>query len=108
MLESLEPASRPSAPNNFRPGIEFDGTNGEATTPPLPSQNFDEFLKDAGFDPAEIEIVGTPRTSRWQRYDGEWLTAYKFQFRRITPDLDLPALFAAARKTKPTDRKSVV
>lgn len=102
MLENLEPAKRIDSPNNFRPGIEFDGTNGEATTPPLPSQNFDEFLIDAGFDPAEIEIVGTPRTSRWQKYDGEWLTAYRFQFRKIQPDLDLPALFASARKTKPT------
>jgi hypothetical protein len=102
MLENLEPAKRVDAPSNFRPGIEFDGTNGEATTPPLPSQNFDEFLIDAGFDPTSIQIVGTPKTSRWQRYDGEWLTAYKFQFRRVQPDFDLPALFASARKVKAT------
>jgi len=48
MLENLEPAKRVESPANFKPGIEFDGTQGTATTPPLPSQNFDEFLIDAG------------------------------------------------------------
>lgn len=102
MLDDLRPAQRIESPSNFRPGIEFDGTQGTATTPPLPSQNFDEFLIDAGFDPNEIEIVGTPRTSRWQKYDGEWLTAYRFTFRRKSAEIDLPALFQAARKTKPS------
>lgn len=102
MLENLQPAPRIESPPNFRPGIEFDGTNGEAITPALPSPDFDQFLLDAGFDPASIQIVGTPRTSRWQRYDGEWLTSYRFSFRRTDPSIDLPALFEAARKAKPS------
>ena len=82
-LGNLKPAEKITAPNNFRPGVEFDGSEGTATTPGFSTEpNFDEFLADAGFDPAEIEVVGVPRTSRWQRYDGEWLTSYKFQFRK--------------------------
>jgi hypothetical protein len=96
MLENLSAAVKVTAPSNFRPGIEFDGTEGTATTPGyLEAPNFDQFLIDAGFNPDEIEIVGTPRTSRWQRYDGEWLTAYRFQFRNRTGiGTDLPKLFA--------------
>lgn len=102
MLEGLEPAHIIDGPKGFRPAIEFDGLQGEATTPGFTDQpNFDEFLADAGFDPAEIEIVGTPRTSRWQRYDGEWLTSYRFQFRKRTnADIDLPTLYAQAKRTK--------
>ena len=106
MLENLEPAPKISATPNFRPGIEFDGFEGEATTPGYSDKpNFDEFLTDAGFDSNEIEIVGTPRTSRWQRYDGDWLTSYRFSFRKKTKDIDLVALLAEAKKAKPTTPK---
>lgn len=100
MLENLTPAPRVESPPDFRPGIEFDGTNGTATTPGFQTeqQNFDEFLIDAGLNPAEIEIIGTPRTSRWQRYDGQWLTAYRFTFRRRTAGINLPLLLAEAKK----------
>ena len=84
---------------NFRPGIEFDGNEGIATTPGYTDQpNFDAFLADAGFDPNEIEIVGTPRTSRWQKYDGEWLTSYRFNFRKKIHSIDLPLLLQEAKK----------
>ena len=99
MLDNLQPASRVTAPANFRPGIEFDGTEGIATTPGYTDQpNFDAFLLDAGFDPNEIEIVGTPRTSRWQKHDGEWLTSYRFNFRKKTANIDLPLLMKEAKK----------
>ena len=98
MLENLQPAPKVESPPNLRVGIEFDGTEGTAQTPALDAPNFDEFLADAGFNPDEIEIVGTPRTSRWQRYDGEWLTAYRFQFRKKTAGIDLPLLLQEAKK----------
>lgn len=108
ILKNLKPAVKITAPANFRPGVEFDGSEGTATTPGFTTEpNFDEFLVDAGFDPAEIEIVGTPRTSRWQRYDGEWLTSYKFQFRKRDATLNLPFLLAEAKKKiKPTPIKA--
>lgn len=102
MLENLQPASRIEAPTGWRPAVEFNGSEGEATTNGVATgnkPNFDEFLAEAGFDPTEIEIVGEPRTSRWQRYDGEWLTAYKFRFRKINAAIDLPLLYAEARKS---------
>lgn len=99
MLENLEPAGKVTAPMNFRPGIEFDGQEGIATTPGYTDQpNFEQFLLEAGFDPNEIEIVGTPRTSRWQKYDGEWLTAYRFNFRKKLNSVDLPLLLQEAKK----------
>jgi len=116
MLENLEPATKIAAPANYRPGVEFDGTEGIATTPGYSeAPNFDEFLTETGFDPNEIEIVGTPRTSRWQRYDGDWLTSYRFQFRKKTASIDLPLLLQEAKKKaktpklpKTTDRCLVV
>lgn len=108
MLENLEPATKPIVDKSWRPAVEFDGTNGEATTQgflPDEKPDFDKFLIDAGFDPALIEIIGEPRTSRWQvarpfPLDPQWLTAYRFRFRkRGNPQLDLPTLYAAAKRT---------
>lgn len=118
MLDNLEPAPKVTAPPNFRPGIEFDGSEGMATTEGIQGQpNFDDFLRERGYPPEEYEIVGTPRTSQWQRYDGEWLTAYRFHFRKRTGALDLPLLLREARKevkrnkkpkTKTTDKCLVI
>jgi hypothetical protein len=56
---------------------------------------------ERGYPPEQYEIVGTPRTSQWQqREGGDWLTSYRFSFRKKVADLDLPALFAMARKVK--------
>lgn len=99
MLENLRPAPKVDAPQNFRPGLEFDGSEGVATTEGLLDRpNFDDFLRERGYPPEEYEIVGTPRTSQWQRYDGEWLTSYRFHFRKKTTLVDLPLLLAEAKK----------
>jgi hypothetical protein len=100
MLENLEPAKRVRVKSDVRPGIEFDGTEGEAVTPGYISEpaNFDEFLIDAGFDPETIEVIGDARTSRWQRYDGEWLTSYRFHFRRKNSVVNLPLLMQEVRR----------
>ena len=100
MLENLEPAKPVRLKSEVRPGVEFDGTDGVAVTPGYQTEpaNFDEFLIEAGFDPATIEVIGDLRTSRWQRYDGEWLTSYRFHFRRKTAIINLPLLLAEAKK----------
>src|SRR6056297_1216767 len=106
MLEDLKPAKEIDAPRDFRPAVEFDGNEGTATTEGLAeAPNFDEFLNERGYSPDEYEIVGAPRTSQWQRYDGEWLTAYRFHFRKKVTDIDLPTLFAQAKKSKKTTVK---
>ena len=81
--------------------VEFDGREGTATTPGLPEgADFRDFLIQAGYSPDKYEVVGTPRTSRWQqREGGEWLTSYRFQFREIKQVADLPTLYAVSKKT---------
>ena len=101
MLENLKPAPKVTTSQTFRPGVEFDGTQGTATTQGLESEpeNFDDFLLSAGLNPEEIDIIPPIRTSRWQqREDGNWLTSYRFTFRRKTASLDLPVLLAEAKK----------
>lgn len=107
MLENLKPADKVTTPKDYRPGVEFDGNEGTATTPGYQDEpeNFDEFLKDAGLDPDGIDVIPPVRTSRWQQQkDGElvWLTSYRFTFRRKTSGVDLPLLIdEARRKLKP-------
>jgi len=117
MLDNLKPAAKVDAPSGFRPGLEFDGVEGVATPPGYKSEpkNFDEFLIEAGIDPTGIEVIPPVRTSRWQRYDGEWLTSYRFHFRKKGTDINLPVLMSQAFKkarvkplTKHTDKALVV
>jgi hypothetical protein len=102
VLENLEPAAVIKAPKDFRPGVVFDGNEGTATTEGMAElPNFDDFLLERGYSPLEYEIIGTPKTSQWQqREGGAWLTSYRFSFRKIAMNVDLPALFAAARASK--------
>lgn len=104
MLENLKPAQKISSPPKYKPGVEFDGTEGTAVTPGYDNEpeNFDAFLIDAGLDPEGIEVIPPVRTSRWQQQkDGElvWLTSYRFTFRRKTVGVNLPLLLAEAKKS---------
>ena len=109
MLENLDPAPKLTPPKDWRPAVQFDGTNGEATTPPTTGNqpDFDQFLLDQGFDPKLIEIYGPIRTSRWQqREGGDWLVSWRFNFRmKADLNVDLPTLYAQAKKTKLPVRK---
>jgi hypothetical protein len=99
VLENLGVAPKQTVTPLGAVAVEFDGRVGTATTPGLPDgADFTQFLIDAGYSPEDYEVVGTPRTSRWQRYDGEWLTAYRFSFRKVTVLPDLPLLYAEAKK----------
>jgi len=60
VLENLQPAVKVEAPSGWRPAIEFDGAQGEATTQGLENKpDFDEFLRERGYDPAEYEVIGS-------------------------------------------------
>ena len=100
MLENLEPAASVRTTKSVKPSLEFDGVEGEAVTPGYSEepQNFDEFLRDAGMDPTDIDVIPPVRTSRWQRWDGEWLTSYRFTFRKRTSGIDLPLLMQEAKR----------
>lgn len=110
MLENLKPAKRVEAPKDWRPALEFDGEQGFAITNPVPGDqvpNFEQFLLEQGFDPKDYEVVGAPRTSRWQKYDGDWLTSYRFNFKRINPDINLPLLWKTAKGAKSKSKAKV-
>ena len=90
-----------SIPKGWQPSFNWDGEQGELTTEPMTGQpDWDELLTQRGFDPELFEVVGNVRHSQWQqREGGEWLNSYRVTVRKKTPGIDLPALFAAAKKT---------
>ena len=101
LLDNLEPAKKVEPTPFGKPGVIFDGNKGEATTPYLKtSKDWTDWLTEAGYDPDHYEVIGNPRTSKWQqREDGEWLTSYRFTFRIKQSDaIDLPLLYAEAKK----------
>jgi len=103
MLENLEPAGKVQTSRTVRPGVEFDGNEGTATTPGYQTEpeSFDEFLLDAGLDPSTVDVIPPVRTSRWQQQQGGelvWLTSYRFTFRRKSGTVDLPLVMEQARK----------
>jgi hypothetical protein len=91
MLEDLvTPAPKVQAPEGWNASIVFDGNGGEATLPAVEGDNpadIEGFLRDAGINPDEIEIVGEPRISRWQvarpfPLEPMWMTAVRIRWRR--------------------------
>jgi hypothetical protein len=116
MLENLStPAPKVSVPDGWHPSVVFDGEGGEATLPAVEGDNpvdIEGFLRDAGINPDEIDIVGEPRISRWQvarpfPLDPMWMTAVRIRWRRKNAKLDLPLLYSLAKKTKPVTPKPV-
>lgn len=109
VLDDLQPAKKITAPKEFRPGLEFDGTQGTATTWGYKEtpENFDDFLVHAGLDPNEFDIIPPVKTSKWQQRDGgEFLTSYKFTLvKKGGADIDLPTLFQQAKRTKKPAKK---
>ena len=110
-LEGL--AAYPRADESeYTPRTEFDHqAGGYIQTGPLKSAptDYDDLLRQFGYDPAEVCIVGHPRVSRWQQrarirgtaeYETSWLSAYKFQIapRDTNAATDLDGIIAAARK----------
>ena len=102
---------------------EFDGSTGYIQTGQVlegESLGDDEsILRAFNFDPAKIRIIGPPKISKWQQrsqkrnqhgqrtgeYETVWLSAYKFDIARKGIDVDLPALYAEVKKTKPSPAK---
>lgn len=61
-------------------------------------QTDQELLKLWGYDPNQIAIVGNIGQWRKEQPDGTYLVSYNFRHRNISDVLDLPALYAAAKK----------
>lgn len=102
----------------FIPRTEFDGTAGFIQTGPrggdFDPTDVEGILTLFGYDPAKVTIVGPAKISKWQQrarirgtgsYETTWLTAYKFTLAARGFAVDLPALYAEARRAKPRPLK---
>ncbi|KRQ27564.1 hypothetical protein AOT93_03520 [Mycobacteroides sp. H110] len=95
----------------YTPETTFDGSAGHIQTGTMKAADpvdYTDLLKQFGYDPDEVQIVGSVRTSRWQqREDGEWLVAYRFNIapRQTISTLDLEALVKKAKTHKPVGAK---
>jgi hypothetical protein len=101
------PQQTHKVPKDWRPSATWDGQSGEITSEGLTGDpNFEQLLKDHGHDPALVMVSGPVRQSSWQvprkNGDSEWLTSFRFSIQTKAPanGIDLPALFAEARRTK--------
>ena len=109
----------------FTPRTEFDGGDGFIQTGALTDapSDYDALLREFGYNPEVVQIVGHPRVSRWQQrsrirgtseYETTWLSAYKFVISACGFNVDLPALYNEVRNTKhkpvshDTDEASIV
>lgn len=99
---------RPTAkhPKGWEPHLDFDPQQGGefTTTAHPPSDNPDETMLLAEFqlDPDRWRITNL-RRSRWQRYDGEWLEAYRCTFAPAThvlSDSDVADIIKDIKKGK--------
>jgi hypothetical protein len=116
VLENLgKPAPKVTVPEGWNPSVVFDGEGGEATLPAVADGEETDiygFLRDAGINPDEIDIIGEPRISRWQvarpfPLEPAWHTAVRIRWRKKGSSVDLPLLYALAKKTKPVSPKPV-
>jgi hypothetical protein len=90
-------------PREWQAHSTFDGERGEVVTGPIvgaPLTDFSEILRQFGYDPELVEIVGKVNQWKKERPDGQWLTSYFFGVQSKRDHIDLPALYAEVRRTR--------
>ena len=94
-----ERMERAGVPEEWQARQVFRGEEGETVTGLIPPvENDTELLKSFGYDPDEVEIVGTINQWRKQLPNGEWRVSYFFKHRPKSSTVDLPSLYESARK----------
>lgn len=99
----------------YTPRTEFDGGTGYIQTGPLKSQpdDYQAILREFGYNPELVRIVGHPRVSRWQQrarirgtneYHTTWLCAYKFTIAAAIAQADTTDVADLAKKAKKTPK----
>lgn len=99
-------ASRPkmSHPKGWEPGYEFTGAAGWINTGPLKDRpkTWDEFIRDSGLDPEEVEVLEPVNVRGWDSNVGDGnivrMRYYRLSVRRRTLKLDLDELVKVARR----------
>ena len=64
-LTDSEPVEQPE----IVPRTEYDGNDGFIQTGPLTGEpnNYEDILKEFGYDPNKVAIFGHPKISKWQQ-----------------------------------------
>jgi predicted phosphodiesterase len=117
-IEATIPVAEPAHRRGSHPtGFEFehDGNHGWINTGPLAERpkTWDEFIKDAGLDPEEVEVVEPVQVRGWDAPvaggDVVRMRYYRLTVRRRTLKVDLDELVKAAKRTakpRPEARES--
>jgi hypothetical protein len=115
--DDAEAVERPKrqVPQGWEPGYVWTGSSGEITTPALSEKprTWDDFIRDAGLDPAEVEVVEPVTVRGWdatqRTKDGTNVTVrlhgYKLQVRRRGASVNVDEIVKAIKATK-TRRKA--
>ena len=105
----VPPVEEPKANFGYTPTTEYDGSRGFIQTGALKEPpEFTELLRFFGYDPTEVRIVGTLKTSRWQqREDGDWLSSYRFAIAPATVT-NLDEIVASVKARKPSKAETPV
>lgn len=129
-LAATDPVDEPrrgaqSHPKGYEPGFEWDGSHGHINTGPQPDEprSWDEFIRDAGLNPDEVEVIEPVQVRGWDAPKGEVdpetgkrvtsivrMRYYRLSVRRKTLTVDIADLVKAARLQKrnirPNDGRS--
>jgi predicted phosphodiesterase len=113
-LDATEPhedarRDRPNHPKGWEPGYEWNGATGHISTGPLGDRpkTWDEFIRDAGLDPDEVEVVEPVNVRGWDapisaKQGGGVVRMhyYRLNVRRRTAALaDIAELVKAAKRS---------
>ena len=99
-------------PKGWEPGYIWDGTSGSLTTKPLAERpaTWDEFIRGAGLDPAEVDVVGPVQVRGWDMNvgGGDTRRAHYYRLSLIRKTFDgLPDLPTIMRLAKAAARRKV-
>lgn len=97
-----------NTPESWKPRMEIDGDGGFLISTARPiGQNPDseQFLKEFDLDPNSWRVTSV-RRSRWQKFDGEWLEAYRLNLLPFNIEknlnLDIESLIEEVKKWRPS------
>jgi predicted phosphodiesterase len=95
--------TRPGHPKGYEPGFEWNGSHGHINTGPQPDRprSWDEFIRDSGLDPDEVEVVEPVQVRGWDMPTSEGVVRahyYRLTVKRRTLATDLSELVKAAKR----------
>ena len=96
-----------NTPENWRPRLELDAAGGFLVSTPRNAGEIPdaaEILHEFDLDPNSWRVTGV-RRSRWQKYDGEWLEAYRVSVvpadQAVSNQLDVEMLIDQIKTWRP-------